>query len=290
MVTGVGMTDIYTEVPLGIPNVFGKKKFADNDKVVMIDKRITAFVTALATKRPDWKLVGYSPFRNNDKLEFHKFKVMSNREVVGEISTEWRGGEWSYTCTNERIRNSRKRGSVIRSKDVKKAVKVATTFFREKSVEELMSDARVSAATLLGAKASSDYAMYDACYTRVSRALGDYIMDNFSTLKQFAINGGATLEDTDNLLPLFEQVSITTEMERWESTGKGSIVLIRGNEYIIQESATKVTNMFTADTLPSHIKRGLGMLKLVDDRKLISRVGIRLGANTFFIGPETAHE
>ena len=72
--------------------------------------------------------------------------------------------------------------------------------------------------------------------------------------------------------------------------GKGSIVLIRGNEYIIQESATKVTNMFTADTLPSHIKRGLGMLKLVDDRKLISRVGIRLGANTFFIGPETAHE
>ena len=282
----------YEEISLGLPNVFGRRMISESAKTLSINPHISPFVTALAIKKPDWKILGFSPFRHRENLEFNRFKVMSNREAIGEISTEWRSGNYVYACTNERIRSSLQRGFVIRSKDLKKAVKVATTFFRTKNADEQISEASAAVAQLIGNKAASDFAGYEACFKRITHALRSYIVNNFDSLKQIAVQGGASLDDTAKLLPLYEQAAITTAMQGWVSTGKGSIVLIRGDEYFIQERSESPGKhlILTSDGLPPHIKRAVGMLKLLDDGKILSHVGVKLNASAFFIGPEVAHE
>jgi len=55
----------------------------------------------------------------------------------------------------------------------------------------------------------------------------------------------------------------------------------------VQRGLGGEVKIFTSEQLPDSIRRGVGMLKLVEDSQIIEGVGLKVNANTFFI-PDAA--
>jgi hypothetical protein len=64
-------------------------------------------------------------------------------------------------------------------------------------------------------------------------------------------------------------------------TGAGATVMLRGDEYVVVING--VTSIFDTDHLPPHIKRSLGILKMVENHTYIEGHGARVDKDKFFV-------
>ena len=61
-----------------------------------------------------------------------------------------------------------------------------------------------------------------------------------------------------------------------------SLVVIKDNCYAVSRKGES-PELLTTDTIPVHIKQGIGMLKLVEKFQTVDNVGYRCGESTFYI-------
>ncbi len=62
-----------------------------------------------------------------------------------------------------------------------------------------------------------------------------------------------------------------------------TLVLLDGMNYIVKHA--NQVEVKTSEELPDYVRRGVGMLKLVEVRNAITNVGIRVDENTFALLP-----
>lgn len=74
------------------------------------------------------------------------------------------------------------------------------------------------------------------------------------------------------------------EIRDFFDKGGATLVVLDGAQYITQTGET-VQN-YTDDTLPYHMRMKLGMLKLVEDKQMISDVGCRVDSTTYVVTAE----
>lgn len=286
-------------VTLTLPNIESRfRKGKRESRSVRIERVVRPFVERLATKHPQWRFVSQHHWNCTDHetkeeySEAHSFSVYSGKELLGEISTDrGRGGIKAFTMTNERIRKIRERGSDTRTKDLDKAIKIFGKMFGARTMDERLNEVLSDVSSTIQMVHSDRQYEFAKAYGTVSSGLQEYVVKNLDTLADTAVAAGVPQDAIDALPSAHAEYQTTKEILSCLQKKQGDVVLIHGSDYAVTniDEANKETKLYSTDTLPLHIKRGVGMLKLVEDKHFISGVGVKLTSASFFIIPEATN-
>jgi hypothetical protein len=279
-------------IDLGLPNlVWAKSKATPPSKPVRLANKLAPLAFEAAKKFPRWTFVGVITWVHEAWLEVDKLKVYENREEIGvlHLTTRTRSGT-KYTLSNERIAEGRKRGNSTETKDAKKALRLMAKTFGAKTVSEKLAeiDAKLYS-SMVGGHANISH-VYNIGWHDITKYLPDYVFNNFEQVSAAAINAGAKAEDVKKLPELREGLDIAKKLYNAYTANDGWTVFINVGTYVVQGRGCDNTELYTSDTLPGLFKRGVGMLKLVENATFLRDVGFRLDENVFFILKEEANE
>lgn len=280
----------YHEITL--PNIVGRW---DKDKqrvTIKLEQRVKPFVEALAMKYPQWRFVATSywhqrPDDSEAYAEAHRFYVYDGRDPLGEISTDTgRNREKVYSIRNERISNSRQRGDTTKTKDLGKAVKTVGKMFGAKTINERLAEAASDASTDIHRVFQDRASTFTRTYEHVAKHLMSYVMANYESLAPIAVQGGASADTVGRLMSAHDEYEITKEISACHQNNSGVVVLIHGSDYAVMGKDDKGehgTRIYSTETLPPHIKRSVGMLKLVEPKHFVKGAGLKIHDSAFFV-------
>jgi len=281
-------------IPLGMPNIlFEQRKGApavnNNGPVTADNTKIHPFMLPLmrrlAQARPQWKFVTHrrSLANMNDTSMFNvsMFDVYEGSAKLGRI---WRNYEsrGDVVCIdNDRMSSSRQRGSSTNTQDLKKAFKLITKNFHGPTIAELVHDTIEKTSSCIGVLAGRHTREFENKYRNLSNFLEAYTMNNWEHIKQLAIDAGISPMTLDGMAEAHQAKLATQDIAVSLGTGAGATVMLRGDEYVVVING--VTSIFDTDHLPPHIKRSLGILKMVENHTYIEGHGARVDKDKFFV-------
>ena len=79
---------------------------------------------------------------------------------------------------------------------------------------------------------------------------------------------------------MFEAMQ-SNELKHQVDNGSAYIVSIEGNNYAVLHN--NKSSVMTSEELPDFLRKGIGMLKLVQDHEMISNIGVKADEFTFAI-------
>lgn len=253
-------------------------------------------VEALALKYPQWEFVeDGARIQHGLGREVHfaadKFKIMERREELGTIAVDhWCRAGRRYWVENFRINEKRERGSGFKTKHMDKALKHVVKFFGTRNTAELAASAEERASNV---KRNLLYALQSEQQRKwgcLDDHAADFLMENWQAfadyMKAFVdyrkpIAGNGLLEVVEKFPDAYRHHVEANKINDLIIRGKAWLVHIVNNDYIVKQGDT--VSIWESDKLPNIVRRNLGMLKLVQDRELISNVGIRVDESTYYV-------
>jgi hypothetical protein len=276
-----------------------------NDKwPIEVDDMLKKLLIVLATKNPAWKFVFKSNrhsaatrwVRENNNAEntvSYKYLSLSSayifdgKEFLGAVSkVRGRSSVDAYYIENERVSKERSRGSGATTKDLKKAIRLVEKMFGSKTVEERIDAVREDLGNIVDHVNKDRSRRYEDTFRRATKGMRMYMLKNWGTLSKIALENGGDPQAIDSLLTVRNEAVLAKGMYKCWENENGRVVLIHGNDYVVrskQEGEEKRTHIYSQTDVPEDIKRGIGMLKLVDVKFYIENVGIRIDDNAFFL-------
>jgi hypothetical protein len=242
---------------------------------------MTPYLIALATKKPNWKFVGVQGWHiPHDEVgktyEAYKFNVWEGKSKLGKIYTDrGRARKTTYYAENNRITQKRDRGSAMFTTSITKAVKNVCKEFYPATTTEIMASAISKAQGVMQDIYGDKIRAFDNRVTRILRGLEPYLLDNWETMSVIAAK--ECPKEVSELPLAMEEKYIAETIKDAFNNSRGTIVALHGSEYVTAHGT------YTTDTLPVHIKQGVGMLKLVEAGQCIRDVGVKVDADTFFV-------
>lgn len=244
-------------------------------------KDMTPYLIALATKKPNWKFVGVQGWYR-DTLEGGRiyeacnFNVWEGKSKLGKIYTDrGRTKKTTYYAENSRITQKRDRGSAMFTTNISKAVKNVCKEFYPVTTNERMSAAKSKSQGMMQDIFNEKVWGVDNRMIRVLRGLESYVIDNWETMSVVAAKSYP--KEVSELPLALEEKYIAENVKAAFDNSGGTLVALHGSEYVTAHGT------YTTDTLPVHIKQGVGMLKLVEGGQCVRDVGFKVDADTFFV-------
>lgn len=230
---------------------------------------------------------------NNWRIqEARGVNVYEGQEHLGDIHVDRYNPSdtLTYLIDNWRIQEAAARGRPIKTKSMDTAVKTVAKMFKAKTLSERMSTAVDTTSTRLYHVHQSRGTAFRDAYTHVMHYLAPYIMENYSSIMDIAVKAGANKDTSERLETYYAEHKITEDMFlRWKNKS-GAVVLLKGIEYALlsRDAKGKYEHIqtFSTETLPTHIKQAVGMLKLLDTQQFLKGVGVRVADDVFFITAE----
>jgi hypothetical protein len=268
---------------LGMPNILVRIEIDTvlPDANFGATAEMTPYLLALATKKPNWRFVGVQGWHiPHDEVgktyEAYKFNVWEGKSKLGKIYTDrGRARKTTYYAENNRITQKRDRGSAMFTTKLDKAIKNVCKEFYPATTTEIMASARSKSQGVMQDIVGDKMRAFDNRVTRILRGLESYLLDNWETMSVIAAKN-CPKEVSELPLALEEKYIAVGVKAAFDSSG-GTLVALHGSEYVTAHGT------YTTDTLPVHIKQGVGMLKLVDAGQCVRDVGFRVDADTFFV-------
>lgn len=238
-------------------------------------------IEKVAKARPKWRLVGdqrryTSP---GGVMNAYRFQVVENGELLGVIKKDWFGSSDAFGVSNKRIADKRTRNDMVRTKDVRKAFKAVTQNFSTKTVTELVHEASRQASSAVSSVYSHARYPYIGAVEQLKLSMQKFAEDNWEAY--VASLGRVDAEKAANFPAYTEAYKDAQRLSECWGDKSGYVVVLRGSEYIIHRNDQ--TGIMTTDTVPPHLKRGIGVLKLVEDGKYIAGIGVRVNANILYV-------
>jgi len=287
----------YDYVELTMPNIVMRVEKRPKDYTCFIDAHTRPFVEALATKYPQWRFVGAATdfgVSDTDTKQFmaKQFLVQEGRDHLGVIGSSFIPlFVGVYTVDNDRIRSSRLSSTRVETKDLKKAIRTVGKMFGAKTLNGRLWDTHLSVEETIALTQRDRNSKFHRSYTHIVDALLPHIMDNYEHFITIALHGGASAETVHRLPRDYEEREIVNRIAQRRKSKLGLVVLKHGNDYIVEGDKGKESRrIFPCDSLPTHIKRAVGLLKLVEDKHFIKDVGLRVNDNAFYICDEANNE
>jgi hypothetical protein len=280
-------------ISLGMPNIlFEQRKggstnsaepvTADNTK---IHPFMLPLMKRLAQARPQWKFVTYrrslSHTSRTQMFDVSSFDVYEGSAKLGRIWKSYESRGDVICIDNDRMSNGRQRGSSTNTQDLKKAFKLVTKNFHGPTIAEAVAETLEKANNVVGGLAGKHMREFEGKYRGLSNFLEEYTMKNWEHIKQLAIDAGISPMTLDGMAEAHQAKLATQDIAVSLGTQSGATVLIRGDEYIVVING--VTTIFDTDHLPSHIKRSVGILKMVENHTYIAGHGARVDKDKFFV-------
>lgn len=244
----------------------------------IVQDQLALFVDTLSVKRPRWKFVA-----RTSPTSICLFQVYEKGERVGTISIgkAWNNGAYvnKYIYTNARIVAAATRTHEKKTGDLNKAVKDVLKYFSPKTLNEYILERRAALANGLGGLTTRVNGAVNQSRYRLSDPLINFFIDNFEELAPRAKAAGVLFPD--NLPELRENSIQGTAMMTSFSSGTGTKVYIRDDEYILDDGGA--TRILPHDKVSNKVRTAVGMLKLLEDGSIAPGVGVKLDSTTFFI-------
>ena len=244
-------------------------------------EEMTPYLIALATKKPNWKFIGVQGWHRDTIegsriYEAYKFNVWEGKSKLGKIYTDrGRARKTTYYAENNRIIQKRDRGRAMFTTKLDKAVKNVCKEFYPATTTEIMASAISKAQGVMQDIYGDKIRAFDNRVTRILRGLEPYLLDNWETMSVIAAK--ECPKEVSELPLAMEEKYIAETIKDAFNNSRGTIVALHGSEYVTAHGT------YTTDTLPVHIKQGVGMLKLVEAGQCIRDVGVKVDADTFFV-------
>jgi hypothetical protein len=242
---------------------------------------MTPYLIALATKKPNWRFIGVQGWHRdtiegNRIYEAYKFNVWEGKSKLGKIYTDrGRARKTTYYAENNRITQKRDRGSAMFTTSITKAVKNVCKEFYPATTTEIMASARSKSQGVMQDIYGDKVRGVDNRMQRILKGLESYVIDNWETMSVIAAK--KCPKDVSELPLALEEKYIAVDVKAAFDSSGGTLVSLNGSEYITAHGT------YTTDTLPVHIKQGVGMLKLIEAGQCIRDVGFKVDADTFFV-------
>ena len=275
-------------VPLELPNVMfvcNKGSRGEEEGGYATHHFMAPLIHKLAKARPQWKFYGlcYAWHKNDANLrEVHTFRVSHNNELLGDISKDYNysGNYDTYSIDNARMGKARQRGHSTITKDVNKAFRVITKGFYTKTTDELIAEARGEVSKMVSTVVSDRNWKFQRTKHVLESAAWEFARTHWAAFAEAAAECGVAQEFIDAHLPAKEEYEGVVDLQE-SFQGKGVTVVIRGNDYIISRGSE--TTIMSHEELPSHLKRGIGLLKLAEPNTYIPHVGVKTPSESMFI-------
>lgn len=296
----------YEYIPLDLPNLLAQWERGKDrtDLKFEIEGGMKEFALRAAKEFPMWKFVasnnlghywGINTYHSEKRVVCKTFYIVQGTEQLGVIYIEHNRSGVRYALHNERIEGRRERGNADKTKSLDKAIKILSKFFSSKTLDERVDEAFGNCYYGLQRVDHEKKCAFFNDYSDLSTKLVDHVMSNWETTREVATSNGVPLTMLDSLPEKYENFAVSRKIKSCFDQGKGAVVVIHGNDYVVSNVVCVGSNqmreqsrMFNSDTLPAHLKRSVGMLKLVEPNHLVGNIGYKIDNNSFFvIGEET---
>ena len=246
----------------------------------VVHPTMARFIDALRVKRPTWRFKSTERVYDVERQELRNFDVYDGDEQLGRVWTErhWRTGEDRYCLNNHRIEAAKQRGHGSFSTKVAVATKKVLDSFGVKSLKEQAVDAHKVMHGVVSGIASEHSYKFSMAHRKATSALDTYIVDNWEQLRAHAGNAGhadlPALRDTRN--------ESSAVLDTFTRSG-GTMLVTCGERFLVWRSNDTEAKLVGFDALTDKQRAGLGILKLVENKTLISSIGVRVDTDKFFL-------
>lgn len=285
----------YDYTSLALPNIFIASKKGEPREEVKVQENLLLLTEKLAVKYPQWSFVttNYWPASAaTPSYQARGINVYEGQEKLGDIHVDKfnPSGTFTYLINNWRIQEASTRGGPTKTKSMDAAIKTVAKMFKARTLSERMSNAVGIASTLLYHVHQSRATLFRDSYNHVVHYLVPYIMENYPNIMDIAVQAGANKDTSERLETYYAEHKITEGMFLCWKNKSGTVVLLKGIEYALlsRDAKGKYEHIqtFSTETLPTHIKQAVGMLKLLDTQQFLKGVGVRVANDVFFITAE----
>ena len=246
---------------------------------VTVQPFLAQLVDAIAVKYPAWLLIGGNGIESDNKVVARKFRVMNDanpREEVGIIGVGHRYGksgqrELVFEISCPRLSMARDRGSVLRTKELKVAMKAVKQHFTPLPVSAQLDEVRSKAGDFVRSTAfrygneltTTRNKLYPLMQQYVSRNLQAF-MATLEVPEQELMNTMLEQETAFGYIKLLE-----TEIK----ADKVLTVLIEDDKYVVRYDGR--ISAWGSEELPHTVRQRIGMLKLTDPNIVVEGVGVK---------------
>lgn len=282
---------------LQLQNVILPKETDKNgiEVVGMIDEHLAPLVEKLALTHPEWRFESYYCRKNFSKgvdgadfgLEVDRVKVVDKYEELGLLGIDYIRSGKRFWVSNHRTEKMRERGSGMKTIHLDKACKHVDKYFGRKNNSEKIEQASQETKDAVYRVMQESWYPMRSAWQEVEEVAKSFVVDNLDTFKSYLqTNSDAKpmqIQAVDKLPSLFAEYVGMQALHSSVEKNQHILVLLDGMNYIVKHN--NQVEVKTSEELPDYVRRGVGMLKLVEVKHAITNIGVRVDENTFALIP-----
>lgn len=268
---------------VGHPNVLiDTNKISESYRGNAIETHAMLYDTLypLLSSRPTWRFVALD-FYFGPSVVITGVRIFEGSEILGDVSIDYNRRGYKVHVKNPRITTKQVRGKGYYTEDPLRATLHIRKHFYVRDSVELLAACSVEAAAAINRE-----------YHYKSAELNEAKVAVFAKAKAFV----RAMEDAyfsmfPELLPAkakrdaaYEMWSVVDSVKTACADNKATLVVFNGEQYLT--STGGVVTRYTHDTLPDHMRTKIGLLKLVQDKQMVSSVGCKVDKSTFVLLPQ----
>jgi hypothetical protein len=275
--------------PLGMHNTYWPVASVDASnteraKESIVHPFMVPLIEAIQLKRPHWEFAsthggsrGVGEHINN--VLHSTFDIYDNGERLGTIHREYRGSSNVYAAKSHRISNKRQIGTSKMSKHLKVIVSEVLREMYPRTVTEIADEKYKTSYQAMKEATYKDRRVFMQTADKVSGAMLAYLTTG-DRWREFE-----AVEDTPEIMKAKASLKSQAESARIATDIAASphVVLIERPRDIILKGSNGLSHTSSLELLPDDVKTKLALLKMGETGTIIPEVGIRTGADTFYI-------
>jgi hypothetical protein len=251
----------------------------DSKPTLELHHAVSGIIRNCATINSSWTFEGLFGYYNPSLLT--EFKVFSGDEYVGTIDYNVRKSR--YEISSPKIQKSMERKSYRATTKLDLALKLIDSF-STKSLAEKLEEAKASVEGGIRRATRNATSTYREAAENSHGIILDFALNNWQAVVNSVSNDTTLLTKLDKLQEAIHERNVTQSIYHSE----GKCVYIKGDVYVVgkleeEAGGERHTVYSSSDTLPSGIRRAIGLLKLVEKDSVLDGVGYKYEDDKFLV-------
>jgi hypothetical protein len=263
----------YDYLPMDLPNIVSRV-LKGNKEVFGWHPKMEPLVMALAKRKPNWMFVNGG---GSDWVVYERNEHVGSLGIVRHLSGT------PYEIYSRTIRRGGRGTGGQRTADLKKAIKIVLSNFKALTHIEKAKLRSMDIDVGINQLRTQKRAKYRDVREEVYKFLDGYVLANWDVISQEVLRLGAKLDKVAAFVSVSGESEEMGKIMVRQTSGKGYSVVILEGVYYVANGSTADFREYQQDAVPDFIKRGVGMLKLIDDGTAVSNIGYRHKEDSFYV-------
>lgn len=234
----------------------------------------------LTKSKPQWRFIAVNSASASSKVLIVDVKIYEDDDYLGIVAIEWKGRGVKIMVDNDRITQKRERGrGYFTENPAKAALAIRKNFFKAADGERITKAQSIAHGVVyeqVNQKKTTRQNSADAVFKDL-RAFAEARLEDY-----LAFSGKH--KEYEKYLADKAEHEVTVKIQKaLGAIDKGDSILVvsDGTRYIVKDKEDIL--ILSDDEMPYDIRMKLGLLKLVQDKQMVSDVGCRVNSNTFVL-------